>query len=138
MPTPSPPIIATDFSSRGPSINGGSKPDVTAVGTDVYMAAELWIPPANCTAPMATRRRGHQFCDPAGQRRSGAGEASDPNFTPAELKSAVVNTGAQTVVEDNGSTASVLSAGGGLLNVGAAIASTVAVAPAMFPSAIWT
>jgi minor extracellular serine protease Vpr len=131
IPTPSTANIVTDFSSRGPSIDGGLKPDVTAVGLDLYMAAESYDPTGELYSPNRyIVAAGTSFATPQVSGAVALVKQAHPNFTPAELKSAVVNTGAQVVVEDNGSTASVLSAGGGLLNVGAAIASTVAVAPA--------
>jgi minor extracellular serine protease Vpr len=131
IPVASTPNIVTDFSSRGPSIDGGLKPDVAAVGLDLYMAAESYDPTGELYSPNRyIVAAGTSFATPQVSGAVALVKQAHPNFTPAELKSAVVNTGAQTIYEDDGSTASVLSAGGGLLNVGAAIASNVAAAPA--------
>jgi uncharacterized protein (TIGR03437 family) len=134
VPVAATPNIMTAFSSRGPSINGGLKPDVTAVGQDLYMAAQNYDPNGELySSNRYTVADGTSFATPqitgavalVKQYRT----ARSSTVTPAELKSSVVNTAAQTLTE-NGSTADLISAGGGLLDVGAAIASDVTADPA--------
>ncbi len=131
IPVAATPNIMTVFSSRGPSIDGGLKPDVTAVGQDLYMAAQNYDPTGELySANRYTVADGTSFATPQVSGAVALVKQAHPNFTPAQLKSAVVNTGASGLTEDGSTPASVLSAGAGLLNVGAAIASNVTVAPA--------
>jgi minor extracellular serine protease Vpr len=131
IPLPATPNIMTVFSSRGPSIDGQLKPDVTAVGQDLYMAAESYDPTGEVYSPNRyTVAAGTSFSTPQVSGAVALVKQAHPNFTPAQLKSAVVNTGASGLTEDGSKPTSVLSAGAGLLNVGAAIGTTVTVAPA--------
>jgi uncharacterized protein (TIGR03437 family) len=123
------------FSSRGPSIIGALKPDVTAVGTDMYMAAETFDPNGDLYSVTGyTAADGTSFSTPLVAGGAALVKQQHPNFTAAELKSAIVNTAvntaAQGLSDENGTPASVLSAGAGMLDAAAAIATTVTVAPA--------
>ncbi len=130
-PVAATPNIMTVFSSRGPAIDGSLKPDVTAVGQDLYMAAASYDPNGELySANRYTVAAGTSFSTPQVSGAVALVKQMHPNFTPAQLKSAVVNTAASGLTEDGSTPASVLSAGSGLLNVGSAIASNVTAAPA--------
>lgn len=128
------------FSSRGPTIDGMMKPDVTAVATDLYMAAERFNPDGDLYGPDGyTIAAGTSFATPQVTGTAALVKQTHPNFTPAELKSAVVNTAVGNVLTETAFTgtetgasvpAFLISQGAGLLDVAAALSSTVAVAPA--------
>ena len=122
-------IIAA-FSSRGPTIDGQLKPDVTAVGTDLYMAAERYNPDGDLYgADGYTVANGTSFSTPQVAGAAALVKQTHPHFTPAQVKSALVNTAANGLTEDGSAKASVTSAGAGLLDVAAALSTTVTVAP---------
>jgi minor extracellular serine protease Vpr len=124
------PNIIASFSSRGPSINGGLKPDVTAVGTDLYMAAERLDPNGDLYSPNGyTAADGTSFATPLVAGAAALVKQKTPGLTALQLKSAVVNTAAQSLTDEFGA-ASVLSAGAGLLNAHAAVSANVTVIPA--------
>src|SRR5579871_140119 len=119
------------FSSRGPTIDGMLKPDVTAVGTDLYMATQRFNPDGDLYGPDGyTISQGTSFSTPLVSGAAALVKQVHPDFTPAEVKSAVVNTAVGNVLTEDGSAPALLiSQGAGLLDVAAAISSTVAVAP---------
>jgi len=120
------------FSSRGPSIIGAMKPDVTAVGTDMYMAAETFDPNGDLYSVTGyTEADGTSFSTPLVSGGAALVKQQHPDFTAADLKSAIVNTANTQVLSDENETpASVLSAGAGMLDAAAAVATTVTIAPA--------
>jgi uncharacterized protein (TIGR03437 family) len=118
------------FSSHGPSIDMRLKPEMAAVGTDMYMATQnfdangiMYDPSRYIVAD------GTSFSTPTIAGAVALVKQQNPNFTPWQLKSAVVNTAAQSITE-SGSTASAVSTGNGLLNGGNAVQTTVTVNPA--------
>ncbi|HLN02209.1 MAG TPA: S8 family serine peptidase [Bryobacteraceae bacterium] len=123
--------IMAAFSSRGPTINGMLKPDVTAVGTDLYMATQRFNPDGDLYGPDGfTISQGTSFSTPQVAGATALVKQVHPNYTPAQMKSAVVNTAVGNVLTEDGSTpAFLISQGAGLLDVAAAISTTVAVAP---------
>ena len=120
------------FSSRGPTINGMLKPDVTAIATDLYMAAERFNPYGDLYGPDGyTVSQGTSFSTPQVSGAAALVKQMHPGFTPTQVKSAVVNTALADVLTEDGFTpASTVSQGGGLLDVAAAISTTVTAAPA--------
>ena len=136
VPTPANQTVG--FSANGPSTDFGIKPDLVAPGTNLYSAAQK-----NDTS-------GEQY-DPSGfifaggtsfstALVSGAAalvkQAAPASFTringkvsPAQIKSALVNTAARVVTTASGSPASVLTQGNGLLDMAAALATPAVVSP---------
>jgi len=123
--------IMAAFSSRGPTLNGMLKPDVTAVATDLYMATQRFNPDGDLYGPDGyTLSQGTSFSTPQVTGATALVKQVHPNFTPAQLKSAVVNTAVGNVLTEDGSTpAFLISQGSGLLDVAAAISTTVTVSP---------
>ncbi len=119
------------FSSRGPVIGGASmKPDMVAVGTDVYMAAQTFDPNGFLYDPSGySFASGTSFATPMVAGAAALVLQANPGFTPAQLKSALTNTATQDVT-DGGVTAGTHSVGAGKLDAGAAVGSTVMVTPA--------
>ncbi len=119
-----------DFSSRGPNTGtNGLKPDITAVGTDLYMAAQSYDPAGVLYSPSRyIVSQGTSFSAPMVAGAAALVEQKYPSFSPAQVKSALVNTAAQ-YLKENGSPASVLAAGGGQLDANAALGADVTVNP---------
>lgn len=118
------------FSSRGPSINYLLKPEMLAVGTDMYMATQRFDPDGEMYDTSGyTVADGTSFSAPTVAGAAALVKQKNPRFTPAQLKSALVNSATQDITE-NGDTASVLAAGNGKLNGGAAVQSTLTADPA--------
>jgi uncharacterized protein (TIGR03437 family) len=136
VPVVATPNIMTVFSSRGPSIDGGLKPDVTAVGQDLYMAAQNYDPNGELYSPNRyTVADGTSFATPQVSGAVALVKQYRQSYTPAELKSAVVDTAVQSssgvaLTEDGSTPADLISSGGGLLDVGDAIASDLTADPA--------
>ena len=119
------------FSSRGPAFNGGViKPELTAVGTDVYMAAEKVDPSGDLYSPNGyTASSGTSFSSPMIAGAAALVKQKHPGWNPVQIKSALVNTAVANILTDNGKAASVGAQGSGKLDVAAAINSTVTFSP---------
>lgn len=120
-----------DFSSRGPAVGQGAlKPDIAAVGTDIYMAAQRSDPNGDVySLDGFTIADGTSFSTPMVAGAAALVRQKNPTFTPPQIKSALVNS---AVRDSQGSlgTANVLEVGGGRLDAGAAVASNVTIEPA--------
>ncbi|MGO9095968.1 MAG: S8 family serine peptidase [Bryobacteraceae bacterium] len=118
------------FSSHGPSIDMRLKPEMAAVGTDLYMATSNFDPNGAMYDPSRyVVAQGTSFATPMIAGAVALVKQQNPSFTPWQLKSAVVNTATQNISE-GGYTASAVSTGNGLLNGGNAVQTTVTVNPA--------
>ena len=118
------------FSSRGPSINYLLKPELVAVGTDMYMATQRLDPNGEMYDPTGyTVASGTSFSAPTVAGAAALVKQIHPGFTPAQLKSALVNTATQDIT-DGGDTATVIGAGNGKLNGGGAVAAVLTADPA--------
>ncbi len=103
---PAGPNRMTGFSSVGPSTDFGIKPDLVAPGTNIYGATQSRHP------------SGVQFRSTGYDISSGTSVS-----TPAQVKSVLMHTAATNVVPLGDGVAGVLSSGGGLLDVEAALQS---------------
>ncbi|MBZ5592251.1 MAG: S8 family serine peptidase [Acidobacteriia bacterium] len=130
IPASQTPNLIAFFSSRGPSITGAVKPDVTAVATDLYMAAESLDPNGDLYSPNGYAvADGTSFSTPLVAGAAALVKQKNPGFTGLQLKSAVVNTAAQSLTDENGG-AAVVSAGAGLLDANAAVLTNITAGPA--------
>jgi minor extracellular serine protease Vpr len=120
-----------DFSSRGPSIgNSYIKPDLVAVGTDLYTATQRYDPNGDMySADGYTAVQGTSFAVPMVAGAAALVKQRNSGFSAAQLKSAVVNTASQEV-RDQGATARVTAVGAGKLNAESAVRTNVTVDPA--------
>jgi len=118
------------FSSHGPVLGTGAlKPDVAAVGVDLYLAGQSYDPNGELYAPTGYLvSQGTSFSTPQVAGVAALVLQQFPNLSPVEVKSAVVNTAAQSLTE-NGKTASALAVGAGLVNAGLAVSNTLLVNP---------
>ena len=126
------PNAVASFSSVGPSTGDNAiKPDVVAVGTDVLMAAETYDPLGDLYGYNGLSvANGTSFATPIVSGAAALVKQAHPGFTPAQVKSALVNTAAQDVtVDDQGIPVDVRWVGGGKLDAGAAVANLVTVSP---------
>ncbi len=118
---PTIPGILAQSSSRGPSMDFGIKPDLVAVGRDVYSATQTLFPQQGLyDASQFTTLSGTSF---SAAMVSGAAAALIqlfPSLIPEGIKSALVNTASQSVTLDGITRGSVIQAGAGLLNMGGA------------------
>ena len=82
------------FSSLGPSINNGAvKPEVAAVGYPLYMATQKYDPNGELYAPNGyVSSQGTSFAAPIAAGTAALFKQRYPSATPAQVKSAVVNT----------------------------------------------
>jgi uncharacterized protein (TIGR03437 family) len=119
-----------DFSSRGPSIDYLLKPELVAVGTDLYMATQRFDPNGEMYDPSGyTVADGTSFSAPMVAGAAALVKQKNPGFSPAQLKSAVVN-GATQDLTDYGAVAGAVAAGNGKLNAGGAVEATITSEPA--------
>ncbi len=119
------------FSSRGPSTgNSAAKPDLAAVGTDLYMATQTYDPQgALYSASGYVVADGTSFSTPLTAGAAALVKQRNPQFTPAQLKSALMNTAAQDITAVSG-LERVIGVGAGKVDAGAAISTNVTVEPA--------
>lgn len=122
----------SDFSSRGPVTGTGQiKPDIAAVGQDVYMATQrLDAQGEMYSATGYTVASGTSFSTPLVSGAAALVKQKSLGSTPGQIKSALVNNASQSVTGASGGQASALEAGGGLLDAGAAVNASVAAEPA--------
>ncbi len=127
--------VVADFSSRGPSIDLGAKPDLVAPGVNIYSATQSLDPNgALYDASRFTMLDGTSFAAPMAAGAAALVEqavASNPNVFISDVISAVINT-ANPNVTDKGAPARETAMGAGKLNVAAAINPEATV----FPSSI--
>lgn len=117
------------FSSRGPTVDAEIKPDLIAVGTDVSTAAQHKYPDSDEYVQSGyTVINGTSFSSPAVAGAMALLKASRPGLASSQYRSLLVNSASPLILPD-GSTAPVMSAGAGLLNLEAAVQNTTALAP---------
>ncbi len=125
-------------SSRGPSPGtfgatptNGIKPELVAVGAGVYTATQKLDPNADIYSSSGyTSVSGTSYAVPMVAGAVALVKQKFPGFTPAQLKSAVVNTASQDVTEASGEAARIDSMGAGKLNAGDAVAVAATLEPA--------
>ena len=120
----------TSFSSRGPSINGTLKPDITAIGDNVYIPAESFDANGIYSSSGYLVAAGTSYATPMVAGAAALVKQHNPSLTPLQIKSALMNTAAQTVIDPFTSfTASVTGAGAGMLDIYAAMQANVSIVP---------
>lgn len=118
------------FSSRGPSVGGGLKPEIVAPGAFLYAAAQRFDPNGDAYSPSGYESvDGTSFAAPLVAGAAALVWQRNPSFSAADVKSALVNTASLTVVE-NGDDAPLTAVGGGLLDAVSALDPVATVSPA--------
>ncbi len=125
----------TIFSSHGPALGGGLKPDVDAPGENIYMAAQNYDPNGEVYDPTRyTVADGTSFSTPMVSGIAAMVKQYHSGYTPNQIKSAIVNTATSDTTDPyvafDGSPSSVLSVGGGKAEATYALQSNVTVEPA--------
>jgi minor extracellular serine protease Vpr len=121
--------IVSNFSSVGPNMDFTIKPDMVAVGENVYSAvpkstsATLYDPTGYAVAS------GTSFSTPMVAGAAAALRQHFPNLGPLAIKSLLTTTASRNVTVDGTTAAGVLQAGSGLLNMGNAFAATAVFSP---------
>jgi uncharacterized protein (TIGR03437 family) len=119
------------FSSHGPVLGSAAlKPEVAAVGVDLYLAGQSYDPNGLLYTPSGYLvSQGTSFSTPQVAGIAALVKQQNPNLSALQIRSAIINTATQTLTE-NGGPASVLAMGAGLANAAGALANTLAVIPA--------
>ncbi len=120
------------FSSLGPTTGDGAlKPDLLAVGLDVYMAGENYDPAGELfSADRYVVANGTSFSTPMMAGAAALVKQRHPDYTAAQVRSALMNTASSIVqTDDSGNPVDVRSTGAGLLDVSAAANVTVTIVP---------
>ncbi|HEY3443242.1 MAG TPA: S8 family serine peptidase [Paludibaculum sp.] len=119
------------FTSLGPAITDlAIKPDLVATGTSFYTAAV--VGPANscalCDPSGYTVTQGTSFSAPLVAGAAAVLKSARPGLTSDDYRSLLINA-ASSMILASGSTADVMAAGNGALNLKNALSSTIAAAP---------
>ncbi|MGA2736096.1 MAG: S8 family serine peptidase [Bryobacteraceae bacterium] len=127
--------LVTDFTSRGPSIDYSIKPELVAVGQGIYTATESLDPVGDLYDPTGyTTVQGSSFAAAMVAGAAALVKQANPGFTPAQIKSALVNTASidsNDIADDSDSGELLItSVGAGKLNAAAGLAVGVTVQPA--------
>jgi uncharacterized protein (TIGR03437 family) len=123
------------FSSQGPAIGTyGIKPEVVAVGADLLLAAQTYDPNGDMyDASGYTRAEGTSFSAPLVAGAAALVKQRNPRLTPAQVKSAVVNTADPNIddfdYDGKRVTAYQSGVGAGQLDSGRAVRADVAAEP---------
>jgi minor extracellular serine protease Vpr len=145
----SPPITTNElasYSSFGPTPEGLIKPDLVAIGgvdgaailaSGMYTATQSYDPaPSISYESLFSSNRymaadGTSFATPLTAGAAALVKQAHPNLTPAQIKSAVVNSAAQNITTDDfGNPVDVEWLGAGQLDANAAVSATVSASPA--------
>ncbi len=127
------PDLLASFSSAGPAMGDAAlKPDLLAVGTSVFMAAESYDPLGVLySADGVAVANGTSFAAPLISGAAALVKQRHPDFSAAQVKSALVDTASQGITTDtSGDSVDVRQTGGGKLDVAAAVSATVTSNPA--------
>ena len=126
------------YSSLGPTTGDNAiKPDLVATGgsddfgTDIYLAAQDYDPLGGLYDPSRySAGSGTSFATPLVSGAAALVKQLHPKFSPAQIKSALVNSASQVVTSDeNGDAVGVQQLGAGLLDANAGLQSTISVNP---------
>jgi minor extracellular serine protease Vpr len=118
------------FSSHGPVLGSAAlKPDVGAVGVDLYLAGESYDPNGELySANGYLVSQGTSFSTPQVAGIAALVKQQNPGLSAIQIRSSVINTATQSLTE-NGNPASVLAVGAGLPNAAFAVANTLIATP---------
>jgi minor extracellular serine protease Vpr len=113
-----------EFSAYGPNVDAGIKPDLAAVGSDVYVATQKLDPNGDMyDASGYIVVDGTSFSSPLVAGAAALLKAARPGLTVAQYRSLLINSAATL------GNATVQQTGAGVLDAGAALRSTVAAYP---------
>ena len=136
------------FSSQGPSMGDPAKtgsgfdikPDISAVGTSMYMAAQNYDPDGGqFSSNRYAAADGTSFAAPIVAGAAALVKQKHPSWTGAQIKSALINTAKQDVTtDDSGNLIDPQWIGAGKLDAGAAVNDTVTISPPSWGAGVLT
>ncbi len=122
--------LITSFSAAGPNVDLGIKPDVMAVGQDMYMATQILDSNGEMFDPSGyVLAGGTSFSSPLVAGSAALVKAARPGLTVTQYRSLLINTAGSLAVDP---IPTVQRTGAGLLNVFAALNSPIALSPVSF------
>ena len=117
------PDALASFSAAGPNVDGTIKPDLVAVGTNIYTAAQKLDPAGELYDPSGYGvYDGTSFSTPLVAGAAALIKAARPNLTAAQYRSLVVNNAGRMA-------GTAQQAGAGVLDVSAALRAAAAMEP---------
>ena len=120
----------TDFSGAGPNVDVSIKPDLMAVGQDIYVATQTLDSSGDMYDPGGyILVDGTSFSTPLVAGAAALLKGARPGLTVDQYRSLLINS-ATAIQPASGQTLSVQQTGAGLLNAAAALHSTVTAYPA--------
>ena len=118
-----------DFSAKGPNMDGTIKPDLVAVGTNVYTAGQKTDARGDLYSASGYKLvQGTSFSAPLVAGAAALVKSARPGLTSAQYRSLLVNSAAPISL-DGVAPSRVQEAGAGVLDASAAVRSTVTVWP---------
>ncbi len=124
------PNVLTDFSAGGPNVDAGIKPDLAAVGGDIYVATQSLDPSGDMyDASGYILVDGTSFSTPLVAGAAALIKSARPGLSVDQYRSLLIN-GAAPVQPRAGEASVIQQAGGGILDASAALGSTVSAYPA--------
>jgi minor extracellular serine protease Vpr len=136
-----PPNEFASFTSMGPTVGTSAiKPDLLATGTDMYMPTQSYDPLGEMYSPGGfTVAAGTSFATPLIAGAAALVKQNHPAYSPAQIKSVLVNSAAQDVTTDDfGDSVNILQTGSGRLTADAAIQANITFSPATISFGILT
>ena len=126
---PEDPRVLASFTSRGPNYDYTVKPDLVAVGTDVYMATQSLDPTGELySANGYIVAQGTSFSSPLTAGSVAVLRGARPGLTVDNYRSLIINS-ATPLTRPDGQIERVQQAGVGVLNLDAALQSTISAYP---------
>ena len=111
----------TDFSAAGPNVDIGIKPDLAAVGGDIYVATQTLDPRGDMYDPSGYMLvDGTSFSTPLVVGGAALIKSARPGLTMDQYRSLLINTAA-AVQTHSGQTPGIQQAGAGMLEAAAAL-----------------
>ena len=121
--------VITDFSAAGPNVDAGIKPDMMAVGRDIYVATQTLDSSGDMYDPSGyILVDGTSFSSPLVAGAAALIKSARPGLTVDQYRSLLINTAA-AMQPSSGQTLRVQQTGAGVLNAIAALHSTVTAYP---------
>lgn len=128
-PLPSDGNRLASFSSRGPNPDEAVKPDLVAVGTNLYTATQAWYPPGDLYDESGyTTSSGTSFAAPLAAGAAAVLKAARPGLTTEQYRSLLINSG-EPFPPGDGPPAGVQRVGAGRLHLERALQSTITAYP---------
>jgi minor extracellular serine protease Vpr len=121
--------VISSFSSAGPNMDFGIKPDLVAVGENVYSAATTRSSALLNDASGFTVSGGTSFSSPMAAGAAAALRQRFPSLGALAIKSLLTTTASRNLTVDGTNAPNVMQAGSGLLNMENAFAGTALFSP---------